>query len=205
MSQTAKNIQGQGAPDFLEDPKGPGKFLSKSFRLRLVRAIWPTQNITTFGGIVVVRGDKEIRIGTTKALAAEISAEVGGGIGSGATGSISLVQMFRVKSVQGDYLTCRTWDGTTDGAADVYVAKPYLLRNSLTSRGSIQFTYTTTQQRTAMLAGQVEIQMVTPAYDVNDLIWAAQCATAVVLPGTQTAVSWQEISGERVWARCFTL
>jgi hypothetical protein len=44
------------------------------------------------------------------------------------------LQMYRLKSVQGDYITCRTWDGTTEGGSDVYLAKPHKLRNSITSQ-----------------------------------------------------------------------
>jgi len=43
----------------------------------------------------------------------------------------SLLQLFRITAVQGDYLTCRTWDGTNLGGADILVAKPENLRASL--------------------------------------------------------------------------
>lgn len=41
---------------------------------------------------------------------------------------------YRVKSVEDDYTTCRTWDGSTEGASDVLIAKPPELRHSLTSQ-----------------------------------------------------------------------
>ena len=41
---------------------------------------------------------------------------------------------YLVKSVEADYVVCRTWDGTTEGSVDVKVAKPPHLRHSLTSQ-----------------------------------------------------------------------
>ncbi len=36
-----------------------------------------------------------------------------------------------IKEVFGDYYRCRSWDGTTEGAADVLIARNYKLRKSL--------------------------------------------------------------------------
>jgi hypothetical protein len=52
---------------------------------------------------------------------------------SGSKGSGASVQQFKLRFVEDDYLVCREWDGTTIGATDVYVLKPYKLRNSITS------------------------------------------------------------------------
>jgi hypothetical protein len=41
--------------------------------------------------------------------------------------AVAPVQMLRLKSIQADYLTCRTWDGTTEGSTDILVAKSYKL------------------------------------------------------------------------------
>ena len=56
-----------------------------------------------------------------------IEVDLGSGGGGGASGP------YRVKSVAGDYLVCRTWDGTTEGASDVFIAKEWKHRNSLTA------------------------------------------------------------------------
>ena len=50
---------------------------------------------------------------------------------------------FRVKSVQGDYITCHTWDGSTEGSTNVLIAKPPNLRHSITSQtiNSLSITY----------------------------------------------------------------
>ena len=79
---------------------------------------------------------------------------------------------FRIKSVQGDYLTCRTWNGVVEGGNDVLVAKNYLLRNSIVSRGGISYTYTSTTERTANDGADTENQVVVPSYVVNDEIFA---------------------------------
>lgn len=62
----------------------------------------------------------------------------GGGNGVGIS-----AKRYRVKSVQGDYLTCRTWDGSTEGDTDVLVAKPPQLRHSITAQtvNSVSVTY----------------------------------------------------------------
>lgn len=62
----------------------------------------------------------------------------------GGGGGISKLKRYRLKSVQGDYLTCRTWDGTTEGSTEVLIAKEYKHRNSLTAEniGGSAVTYT---------------------------------------------------------------
>lgn len=55
-----------------------------------------------------------------------IEVDLGSGGGGGASGP------YRVKQVMGDYLVCVSWDGTTEGTDDVYIAKEWKHRNSLT-------------------------------------------------------------------------
>jgi len=52
----------------------------------------------------------------------------------GGGGAESTARRFRVKSVQGDYATCRTWDGSVEGDSDVNIAKPPQLRHTITSQ-----------------------------------------------------------------------
>ena len=54
-----------------------------------------------------------------------IEVDLGSGGGGGASGP------YRVKDVEDDYLVCRTWDGTSEGTDDVYIAKEYKHRNTL--------------------------------------------------------------------------
>lgn len=118
------------------------------------------------------------------------------------------LQMFRVKSItetdEGDYVTCRTWDGTNEGATDIPVAKPYKLRKSPWHNGSaiidgvnVSYIYSTNVKRTASVpSGYSEVQVVVPRYLVNDVIFAAETETGV------TDASWLDINADgRAWAR----
>lgn len=77
----------------------------------------------------------------------------------------------------GNSFTCRTWDGTTLGAIDTPVAKNWLLRNSITTRGADgttwNYSYVSFVQRTATASGRdVETQYVDPHYNAGDEIYA---------------------------------
>lgn len=96
----------------------------------------------------------------------------GGGVVS--ISAVAPVQMLRLKSIQADYLTCRTWDGTTEGSTDILVAKSYKLRNSIVSAVidgvTVTYAYPDTVTRTATISGSNETQVIVPRYLVNDLI-----------------------------------
>lgn len=85
---------------------------------------------------------------------------------------------FRYKSTDGDYLVCKAWDGTSESGEDVAIAKPYLLRPSITARtiGGTAYTYTYTDDftRESDGGGTTEDQVVSPDYQVDDLIFAAR-------------------------------
>jgi len=108
----------------------------------------------------------------------------GGGSVSVAFTSGGGVAMYRLKSVQGDYLTCRTWDGTTEGGTDVFIAKNYKLRNSITSQVidgvTVNYTYTTTVERDATIGANTETQIIVPRYLSDDLIFAIYSETTGV-------------------------
>lgn len=53
-------------------------------------------------------------------------------IKSDSSGTGSAAKMMKLVSVQDDYLTCHSWDGTTEGTDPIYVAKQYAHRCSLT-------------------------------------------------------------------------
>lgn len=115
------------------------------------------------------------------------------------------VSQYRVKSVQGDYCTCRTWDGTTEGSTDVYVAKPYKLRNSITSATidgvSVSYSYTSTVARTATISSTDEDQVIVPRYLSNDLIYAVTSNyTGVSVSGTPLTLIDINADG-RAWAK----
>ena len=115
----------------------------------------------------------------------------------GAAAAVPVVACYRLKSVGGDYLTCRTWDGATEGGADVYVAKVHKLRHSITAEiiESIHYNYTYgTWVNTRNLIRKcnlddttfVEDCLVTPEWIVDDLIFAITCDfTGVTVGGSQ--------------------
>lgn len=115
------------------------------------------------------------------------------------------VSQYRIKSVQGDYCTCRTWNGTTEGGSDVYIAKPYKLRTSITGATidgvSVSYSYASSVERTATISGSGENQVVVPRYLANDLIFAASSDhTSVSVSGTELTLIDINADG-RAWAK----
>lgn len=95
-----------------------------------------------------------------------------GGTGGGRSAA------YRVKSANGDYLVCRTYNGTSEGSEDVNIAKPFDARQ-LTSEtlDGVATTYTYTgaatvlnRFRTASFSGTTEQQQVVPLWKVDGLI-----------------------------------
>lgn len=96
------------------------------------------------------------------------------------------LQTFRFKSMKGDYLICRAWNGSVEGSSDIYLAKPVKLRHSITSEtiDGTAYTYSsyslTAQTRvSAPASGSAETQIVVPRYLPNDLIYAMAAPTYV--------------------------
>lgn len=115
-----------------------------------------------------------------------------GSLTSVSAGVVSLafsgVQMYRYKSQAGDYIICRTWNGTTEGGSDVEIAKPMKLRNSIVSAviDGVTVTYTyggTFMTRVATIAATTEDQVIVPRYLVNDLIFAIDSAGGTAISG----------------------
>ena len=59
-----------------------------------------------------------------------------------ATGGSQSATRLRVKDDLGSSLRCRTWDGTTEGSSDVFVAKQPTIRNTYASAVQNGITYT---------------------------------------------------------------
>lgn len=90
---------------------------------------------------------------------------------------------YRVKSIEGDFLTCRTFGGdmhdtTLDGTEDIYIARDPELRRStyegktlaFSSDGdsfSASYTYTSNTKRTKTVGGVAEVQVITPYYKTD--------------------------------------
>lgn len=119
--------------------------------------------------------------------------------------------LYRFKSMQGDYLVCRSWDGTNEGTTDVNIAKAYKHRHSIiteTLRG-VAVTYSawslTGQTRNATDGTNPETQYMTPPFNVNDLVWAIPATTLVNItagsPPVTTAVALLDLNIDgRAWA-----
>jgi hypothetical protein len=128
-------------------------------------------------------------------------------------GTIS--KRYRVKSVQGDYLTCRTWDGTTEGGTDVLVAKPPQLRHSIESQtiDGASVTYSDFSisggvcKRIAKAADEDDQnEMVIPVYQlagegVDAEIWADKPEGGTgVLDDDDNPIVWQDTNRDaRAW------
>lgn len=118
-------------------------------------------------------------------------------------------RLFRLKSVQPDYLICRTWDGDEEGTEDIFVAKNYKLRNSIEEETidsvTYNYTYTSVVHRvsTPEGGGASEQQYVVPRWLVNDLIWAIPAHTLVEAgaEGQEQPVVWLDLNLDgRAWA-----
>ncbi len=119
-------------------------------------------------------------------------------------GGSSKPQPHRFKSMGADHIVCRTWDGTTEGSTDVNIAKPPALWFSVASetlRGT-PITYTayntTNQSRTATRASGSETQLITRAYEVNDIIWAISCKTFVTVASVELTLQDNNVNA-RAW------
>lgn len=114
--------------------------------------------------------------------------------------------LYRVVSMQGDHLVCRSWNGTTPGTVDVNIAKPDKLRHSIATETlrTVVVNYssysTANQTRLATGGSSSETQYVTPPYLVNDLIWAINATTTVSVTGTPLSLLDLNISA-RAWAQ----
>lgn len=136
----------------------------------------------------------------------------------GAPGDPGVVKQYRVKEVFDDYLRCREFDGTTEDANDVQVAKPFNLRRTgwhgvsvlytlETYPGSpgtmtISYDYVSAVYRKATVSSGggslIEHQVIRPIYVPDrSVIFATQSEN-----GTGTAQEWIDANFDgRAWAR----
>jgi hypothetical protein len=110
---------------------------------------------------------------------------------------------FKVVSVHTDYLTCNTYDGTTTGTEDIYVAMPWDLRRTPfdgQTVNSVAYTYSSDTARVATSGSRKTVQRITDPYFAGCEIWAFRATGG----GTSVTVSsdgltWQDmnVSGRR--------
>ena len=94
-----------------------------------------------------------------------------------AMASSSMMQTFKITAIGDNDLTCVTYDGATSGTTTYQIARPWLSRrytwDTLTING-VTYAYVDAQKRTATSGTTTEIQRITFAYTVGDMIIAAQ-------------------------------
>jgi hypothetical protein len=110
-------------------------------------------------------------------------------LGTGGGGSAG---RYRLKGMADDYLICRSWDGTTEGTKDVYIAKEFKHRNSLTTETeyATPMTYTYTPDGTdpnhlnvlrhKTDGTDTELQHILPIWTLDEEIGAIQQSTGVI-------------------------
>lgn len=80
----------------------------------------------------------------------------------------TLFQQMRIKSDQGDYLVCRSLDaGGNEGAADINVLKPFLLRRTPFDGKTVNGVSYVYQSNGERLADGTETQLITQDYYVD--------------------------------------
>ena len=126
--------------------------------------------------------------------------------GGGAGGEIRLLKL---KSIERDLLVCHEWDGADEeGDIDIYVAKPYELRNSITTEVLNGTTYTydyeeDTVTRTATSGGVSVAQEVTMPYIIDGPVWAFKPNHTMVF-NEDGELTYQDSNNDaRAWA-CIT-
>lgn len=115
--------------------------------------------------------------------------------------------LYRIKSVERNYLICRTWDGATEGDDDVAIQRNYentWAIGSQTIRG-VLWTYSYDngdyQHRTATgNNGVVEEQYITPDYLVDMPIYASTATPLFNTTGGQPITLKDDNNGGRAWA-----
>jgi hypothetical protein len=112
-------------------------------------------------------------------------------------------ERMRVKQEFNNYLRCRLWNGTADGADEVYVAKPWKLRHVLANYPNLTGLTTNAANEVEATDGvDTETWLVTPDYDANDEILALYVGTTGVAgTGGLTDIGWIDTNRDgRVWA-----
>lgn len=110
--------------------------------------------------------------------------------GGGAT-----AQRMRVKSISDDYLTCRTWDGTTEGDDDIIVAKPWEMQKTAwsgTTKDGVTYHYYTAEIRRATGTGFVIDERPNEKYFVDCEITATRPIGGTGVSVGDVPVEWQD-------------
>lgn len=190
---------------FIPPRPGPGSD-GDSSELRFYQAVWDV----IWGGKFPFVSTDTVRWSTGQQGYWAEAARRSGGKAAEAV----ITQCFHIKSINNDYLTCRTWDGSNEGGEDVYVAKDIYFRLSYTSIVIDSTTYTftsyTNNQRTSTSGAVSQVEVVYPRYDVYSTpsagvtpvgtIWA-QTSNYTGVTVSDEPVTWIEVAPSRVWIK----
>lgn len=115
------------------------------------------------------------------------------------------------KEMQDDYIVCRSWDGTNEGTADIFVAKPPKLRASVTEETldgiDFEYSYVTTgtekyvsRTSTNQSDNTAETQKIVPRFIPDDEIFAIAASTGIETVDAES-VSMLDLNVDaRAWA-----
>lgn len=97
--------------------------------------------------------------------------------------------MYRIKSVQSDYVTARSWDGAADGSDDVLIAKEPRIRNSVASETIYGVAHTFTYSigsdslnkvRHHVSGPEAQDEILVPPWLSNEVVFAIESETGVL-------------------------
>lgn len=101
-------------------------------------------------------------------------------------GSGFTISTYHYKSMESEFIICRTWDGSNEGSSDIYIGKPpelWFSVDSETIRGDDitydNYDFDNQTRRAQTTTGAPETQRVTRPYIEDDIIWAAPALSFV--------------------------
>lgn len=179
---------GMDVPFFREGAAGP-QILSAADMNRLVSILRSVVNPRIVQG--ETWGIRFTDTGWTLQVGAPpLSGSSGGGGGGGIP--------FQLKSVQGDYVTAWGWNGSAFASPDIYLAKEYKLRNSLTAETIFgvahAYSYASGPDsdnvyRTNSDGTNSQTEIVSPPWVAGEIVYASNCNT-LVLDGGGNPITW---------------
>jgi hypothetical protein len=112
----------------------------------------------------------------------------------------------RLVSVGNDTLQVVTWDGTTEGADEITVAKPFLLRRTPfdgETWNGVDYTYTSATERSGDDGTNTEDQVVIPPYVADDVVYIVRVFGGTdTVDGASAPVAWLDLNVDgRAWAK----
>jgi hypothetical protein len=194
---THRNFTGRRIPRFNPGPAGPQISSARDMNV-IVDALNSLLNLQ------IKRGEiDDVMISDSNALiqVAQFTPSSGGSGGAS-------VSMFKLQSVQGDYITSHTWDGSTEGGTDIYIAKDPKHRESLTSESIFGTTHDYTysagpdslnRYRTDDDGTRTQKELLTPPWVGGEIVYAVSATTGVLVGGED--VGRLLISPARQWAK----